>query len=402
MSGPAVLVHTQLPTVKPSSPRYSDASSWVWVPCLEFPIERVNRLQFSSKPLKWIRYCIGAVTGAQGHLSRKADSLELVDYDQPLSSDSAESMRLYYHVSDAEKEHMFPTDPHLADPPKTNSVHSRASTTTSSVACEAFHQDLCERDTRCVAIGWDEMYCDAVHLVPHCKDDDYIKTLTTRRCRGREDDIVPAIDDVRNGVLLQAGLHKLLRQTLAFMPAPNFAMDSSDVVPGADPSEPMCIIHLFEPLQAFDIAGARLSMPRPATATGKSDWPPPVLFEAVYGAVVLHEFGVEAAHARVTSVWEDLYYPRGGFEATTAETGLRRRRARAQRAEAEAEAGGSPPPPTQKPDSLDLLLLVPYLAIPPNELGQYVADVERKAKAEERRSAEEKVNKWREGVPSSS
>ena len=166
----SVLVHSQLPTVKPSDPRYSDTSCWVWVPCLEFPVERVNRLQFSTKPLKWMRYCIGAVAGARGDLSLKAGSLEVIDYDQPLSESA--SMALYYHVGDEEKEHMFPTDPRLADPPKTNSVHSRASTTTSSVACQGFRQDLLERDAHCVASGLDEMFCNAVHLVPHCKDDD--------------------------------------------------------------------------------------------------------------------------------------------------------------------------------------------------------------------------------------
>ena len=171
MAGPTILVHAQLPTVKPSDPLYSHTSTWVWVPCLEFPVDRVNELQFSSKPLKWIRYCIGAVTGAQGHLSYNADSLDIIDYDQPLSSDSA-SIVLYYHVSDAEKDLMFPTDPHLADPPKTNSVHSHAATTTSSIACEEFHQALRERDVRCLASGSHEMYCNATHLVPHCKDDD--------------------------------------------------------------------------------------------------------------------------------------------------------------------------------------------------------------------------------------
>ena len=171
MAGPTILIHAQLPTVKPSDPGYSDMSTWVWVPCLEFPVDRVNELQFSSKPLKWIRYCIGAVTGTQGHLSHNADSLDVVDYDQPLSSESA-SMALYYHVSDAERELLFPTDPHLADTPKTSSVHSYAATTTSSVACEAFHQDLRDRDTRCLITGSEEVFCDAIHLVPHCRDDE--------------------------------------------------------------------------------------------------------------------------------------------------------------------------------------------------------------------------------------
>ena len=62
----------------------------------------------------------------------------IVDYDLALSPEPA-TMALYYHVSNAEKSLMFPTDPHLADRSKTNSVHSRASMTTSSVACEEIH-----------------------------------------------------------------------------------------------------------------------------------------------------------------------------------------------------------------------------------------------------------------------
>ncbi len=85
-------------------------------------------------------------------------------------------MALYYDISDAEKEQMFPTNSHLADPPKMNSVHSCASTMTSSVACQDFRQDLLARDTRCMAMGWHKVCCDAVHLVPHCKDD---KVCTT-------------------------------------------------------------------------------------------------------------------------------------------------------------------------------------------------------------------------------
>ncbi|KAI1795011.1 hypothetical protein LXA43DRAFT_1178917 [Ganoderma leucocontextum] len=219
-------------------------------------------------------------------------------------------MLLYYHVSDAEKEQMFPTDPHLADPARTDSVHSRGNTSTSSVACEAFHHNLQKRDTRCVAIGWDEMYCDAAHL------------------------------------------------TLTFLPIPNFAMDSSDAVPGAHPSERMYIVHPFVPLKSYHIAGSRLAMPNESP----DQCPPPILFEAVYGAVVLHEFGVQSARARVGEVWEDLYYPRGGFDATTAEIDVGRRRAPALRRE--------------------------YLAVPPDELRRYFADVEKKAEQEERSRAQ--------------
>ena len=217
----------------------------MWVPCLEFPVDRVNELQFSPKPLKWIRYCIGAVTGTRGDLSHQQDVLELVDYDQPLSSESeSQSMALYYHVSHAEKEQMFPTDPHLADPPRTDSVNSRQNTSTSSAPCRTFREELVDRDERCVATGLTEDACDSVHLVPHCKGDDvrrelpasvhfasrsqhisahptslqYIRMLTTRRSRGRDEDIVSSIDDLRNGILLRCDVHLDLRRTVAFLP----------------------------------------------------------------------------------------------------------------------------------------------------------------------------------------
>ena len=148
-------------------------------------------------------------------------------------------------------------------------------------------------------------------------------------------------------------------------------MDSSDAVPGADPSERMYIIHPFVPLKSFNVAGSRLPLPHSdsdsASSASVSDWPPDVLFEVVYGAVVLHEFGAAAARARVAEVWEELYYPRGGFDATTAEMDVRRRRARVQRAKARG--------PT-KPDHFDLLMMVPYLAVPPEELRQHFANVE--------------------------
>ena len=168
-------------------------------------------------------------------------------------------------------------------------------------------------------------------------------------------------------------------------------MDSSDAVPGADPSERMYIIHPFVPLKSFNVAGSCLPLPYPdsASSVSVSDWPPDVLFEAVYGAVVLHEFGAEAARARVAEVWEEMYYPRGGFDATTAEMDVRRRRARVQRAQARGPA---------KPDHFDLLMMVPYLAVPPEELRQHFADEERKAEEGQRRGVENKVNRWIEGV----
>ena len=46
-----------------------DPSNWHWVHCLTLPVETLKTLSFSQRPYKWIRYAIGVVVGAEGHLS---------------------------------------------------------------------------------------------------------------------------------------------------------------------------------------------------------------------------------------------------------------------------------------------------------------------------------------------
>ena len=188
-------------------------------------------------------------------------------------------------------------------------------------------------------------------------------------------------------------------------------MDSNDVVPDADPSESMCIIHIFDPLLPLNFGGARLRL---ATSESNSDgadaakpnqqYPPSVLFDAVYGATVLHEFGVPDVRARVAEIWDELYYPRGGFDATTAKTRVQRRRERVRRdavrdrvsrSQAGCQCRG-------EPDSLDLAMLVPYLAMRPDEMVRYFDDVDAEAMEDERRRIAEKVERWREDVAESS
>ena len=180
----------------------------------------------------------------------------------------------------------------------------------------------------------------------------------------------------------------VLNLTHYLVQVPNFAMDSTDAIPpSADPSERMYVVHPFGPLKPFEISGLRLAMP----PDSDSRWPPQVLFDVVYGAAVLHEFGVPTTTARVGALWEELYYPRGGFDATVAEMDCERRQARKER----AEARGPP-----RPDGFDLLMMIPYLGVPEEELRAHFAEGERRAEEEERRGVEAKVNGWREDVVS--
>ena len=86
-----------------------ELSSWHWVHCLTFPPDTLNRLQFTPKPHKWIRYATGVVVGAQGGLSFSRDPLhDVMEYNHMHVHDlRSESADLYYHTSDAEKQKMF-------------------------------------------------------------------------------------------------------------------------------------------------------------------------------------------------------------------------------------------------------------------------------------------------------
>ena len=138
-----------------------DPANWHWVHCLTFKIETLSELQFSHRPYKWIRYAIGAVTGAQGDLSFNRDSPDGMDYDDDLPQDS---VVLYYHTSDEEKRRMFPADPDIG--------HTIVTSSAATSRRARFHGNVQGRDAlRCVLSDIAGVLCDAVHLVPHSKGD---------------------------------------------------------------------------------------------------------------------------------------------------------------------------------------------------------------------------------------
>lgn len=135
------------------------ASNWRWVNCLTIPVNVPPR--FSIRPYKWLRFAIGIVLAAEGDLSSNCESLNVIDYDAPLSRNPAP---LYYHLSDEEKRRMFPLDPQIA----------RSSVTSSDATPrrDRFRSEVANRDGNiCVAIRCGEDWCDAVHLLAHNKGD---------------------------------------------------------------------------------------------------------------------------------------------------------------------------------------------------------------------------------------
>lgn len=147
-----------------------DPSNWHWVHCLTFPMERLNELQFSPRPYKWIRYAIGVVVGAHGDLSSSSNRLNIVDYNASLPTES-QSISLYYHTSDDERQIMFPIDPNIG----CTNVTSSTATTRRAQFCS----DVAMRDGKqCVFTGLQELFCDAVHLLGHSKGDSLCYTYS--------------------------------------------------------------------------------------------------------------------------------------------------------------------------------------------------------------------------------
>jgi len=138
-----------------------DPSNWRWIHCLTLPVQKLNALQFSQRPYKWIRYATGVVVGAEGDLSSSPHFLNVVDYNANLP---AESAILYYQTSDEEKRRMFPADPNMGREQVTSSV--------SSIRRAQFAGEVASRDGNvCVLTGAFHPVCDAAHLVAHSKGD---------------------------------------------------------------------------------------------------------------------------------------------------------------------------------------------------------------------------------------
>ena len=124
-----------------------------------------------------------------------------------------------------------------------------------------------------------------------------------------------------------------------------------------------------------------------------SDWPPAILFDAVYAGAVLHYFGTQALKDEVSRGWEDALYP-GGIatvpHADYADEGARersRKRAQARLDDDEARKRDSP-------DTFDMLMALPYIRVPPGAMRE----AREKAEAAERERLRERVDTWMKGV----
>jgi len=266
------------------------------------------------------------------------------------------------------------------------------------------------RDGSCVLAGdpnmRDAVYCtsEAVHLLPHSKGDTYIEAFTSHRRRDSsgDDDIVRDIDDVRNGIFLNASLHRVLGEYITFLKTPNFAMDTTDIVSNADRAQVRYTSHLF------DLSLERFAGPSGSAVRVPSDmsiWPPDVLFDAVYAGAVVKNFGFQITD--ILEKWEDVFYPGRPTKLTHADDKRRHDQADADKANFNRQKPACqrcyerPDGRRGRHDGIgrhDVVMVYRCSAMEPETVKAYLRGCEEMGVARECKELEEKVNSWRESL----
>lgn len=274
-------------------------------PFLKIPV--THAAIFASKPLKWIRYVAAAVLGAEGELltlNRQALDLEETQPD---------SLHLLFTPTKSIR---------FIDIDGLNHIKSSQFTTESRTG---FRDEIMARDRhRCVISNYYSEDCDAIHLIPHSKGSSYIQALCCWRTRKNVPEI-EVITDIRNGICANKLIHShITNGQMAVLRTPNFAMAREDVLPVsnvAQEAKPFYFTpHYFFPAYKADL---RSVFPRdcryPPVDQGQAwpeDWPPPFLWDFIYGVIISSEYGIDGAMDDLNQECNHRYYPEGVKTAT--------------------------------------------------------------------------------------
>jgi hypothetical protein len=182
-------------------------------------------------------------------------------------------------------------------------------------------------------------------------------------------------------------------------------MNTTDIDPTAPPAEKRCTSHVFTtkpPSRALLYPGSTLLL------SGTFQDPPAILFDAIYATTILHHFGTQSLRDLITVVWKDTTYPDGVSTSTQAdhkkiiaerstavEHKLKQGKERDGRHERRRDGDHEG---CNQPDLYDMLMILPYCLIPPNELQAMSREAKEKAEAAEQRRVQEKIDAWRQST----
>ncbi len=178
-------------------------------------------------------------------------------------------------------------------------------------------------------------------------------------------------------------------------------MKTSDIDPTAPSAEKRCTAHLFQPNKRTALGRETLPLGSPLRISDTPEWPPPILFDAVYASAVLHHFGTQTLKDEVAATWKDTFDPGGVMAAADANYKVitDERSAAANRAQKRVQERGAHYQARTAPDAFDMLMTLPYIRVPREELKAVLREAEEKAEATEQRRVQEKVDTWRKQFP---
>lgn len=185
------------------------------------------------------------------------------------------------------------------------------------------------------------------------------------------------------------------RSLIAPMQTPNFAMDTTDIDHNAPPEQRRCTAHIIKldtRLPVEFVSGSPLRI----SASPQFRPPPDILFDAVYASFILHHFGTKRMKDGITKEWKDSLYSGSNEVMTTAHTDNKaitdEHATTSERTQ--AQAWDERRAKHHGPDTMDMVMALPYLLVPPNELQAEMRAAKEKAEAAEQRHVQERVEGW--------
>ncbi|EDQ99804.1 uncharacterized protein LACBIDRAFT_334685 [Laccaria bicolor S238N-H82] len=245
---------------------------------LSIPFVDIERL--SLRPVKWLRSLVFTVCGVRGDLSTTPNGPP-VDYDTSTLDNLDER---YFFVP--EGDYRIVDFCGLDDQITSNARTLRSSN---------FHRDIMDRDgPACVFTMMGEADCQAAHLLPKSKGDEYIQLVLQDRQHLYNLDEEPVdltINSLENGLFLYVTLHNRFgRGSSAFLKTPNFALQPDDiprVETGPMPSNRITLQHFeamtsyLQSIPQFDADMRGTGTPRPST----------IILDYMYGVAAYRRWG---------------------------------------------------------------------------------------------------------------
>jgi len=174
-------------------------------------------------------------------------------------------------------------------------------------------------------------------------------------------------------------------------------MTTADIDPTAPPTEKRCTAQIFQPASQFNFALLLTINPdSPLQLLGTSEDPPAIIFDGIYAGAILYHFGTQELKDAVSQTWRDIFYPNGAKDTAHADQKeISNKQVTVQAVEqTQIQQHTTSHDTYHSPDTFDMLMVLPYVMVPQNELHATLRGAREEVEAVDQRHVQEKVNQW--------